>query len=62
MKVREVIKELMDYNMDADVSVIAHNKEYKFSFSYGSSEDVQKHNADTVSFYVDDLSHYEITK
>lgn len=42
--------------MDADVKVVAKNREFDFSMSYGSSEGVTKKNADNVSFYVDELN------
>lgn len=55
MKVKDLIKKLLDYNMDADVSVIAHCKPYDFSVSFGGDEGVEKHNTKDVSFYVDEL-------
>lgn len=55
MKVKDLIKELLDYNMEADVSVIAHNKEHDFSISFSGSEGVLKNQTEEVSFYVDEL-------
>ena len=56
MTVKNLIIKLLEYNMDADVKVVAKNKEFDFSMSYGSSEGVTKKNADNVSFYVDELN------
>jgi hypothetical protein len=56
MKLRNLFKELLDYNLDAEVNVIAHCTPYKFSLSYGSSEGVEKSNCDEISFYVDALN------
>ena len=55
MKVKELIKKLLDYNMEAEVKVIAHCKEYDYSITIGGGEGVKKHNAKEVSFYVDEL-------
>lgn len=55
MKVKELISQLLDYNMEADVNVIAHCKAFDFSIVFGGSEGVEKHNTDMVSFYVDEL-------
>lgn len=55
MKVKELISQLLDYNMEADVNVIAHCKAFDYSIVFGSSEGVQKKNADIVSLYVDEL-------
>lgn len=53
MRVKDLIKELLEYNMDAEVSVIVHDYDEDFTLSYGSSEGVTKKTADTVSLYVD---------
>lgn len=42
MKVKELITKLLEYNMDAEISVVAHCKNEKFTLSYGSSEGVTK--------------------
>ncbi len=62
MKVKDLIKQLFDYNLDADISVVAHCREEDFSsdlliffIAYGDSEGVTKENCDTVSLYVDRL-------
>lgn len=53
MKVKDAIKELLKYNQDADLSVVANNTPYDFSFAYGSSEGVTKKNCDSVSLYIE---------
>jgi hypothetical protein len=55
VKVKELIKKLRTYNQDAEVSVIAMNKEFEFSLVYGDSDGVTKEQCDSVSFYVDEL-------
>lgn len=55
MKVKELIKELLDYNMEAEVKVVANNKKYDYSIAFGGKEGVEKHNTKEVSFYVDEL-------
>ena len=55
MTVKELIKKLLDYNMEADVKVTAHCKDYDYSITIGGSEGVEKHNTEEVSFYVDEL-------
>ena len=55
MKVKKLIKELLDYNMEAEVKVIANHKKYDYSIAFGGKEGVGKHNTKEVSFYVDEL-------
>ena len=55
MNVREMINELLNYNMIADIKVVAHNQKYDFSLAWGNSEGVTKEKAQSVSFYVDEL-------
>ena len=55
MTVKELIKKLLDYNMEAEVKVIAHCKQYDYSITIGGAEGVEKHNTKEVSFYVDEL-------
>ena len=61
MKVKDLITELEQYNLEADVNVIAHCKEFNFSMACGG-DGVEKHNCDTVSFYVDRLCTNEKTQ
>ena len=55
MTVKELIVKLSQCNLEADVNVIAHCKKYDFSMTYGGGDGCEKHNCDTVSFYVDKL-------
>ena len=55
MTVKELIKKLLDYNMEAEVKVIAHCKKYDYSITIGGAEGIEKHNTKEVSFYVDEL-------
>ena len=55
MTVKDLITKLLDYNMNAEISVVAHYKQEEFTLSYGSSEGATKENCDTVSIYVDRL-------
>ncbi len=56
MKVIEVIDKLKEYNLNAKIGVIAHNKFYDFSFCFGSSDGVTKENCEEVCLYVDKLN------
>ena len=42
MKVKDVVRELLKYNQEADINVISNNKPYNFSFAYGTSEGCAK--------------------
>jgi hypothetical protein len=53
--VKDLIKKLLDYNLDAEVLVVAHHRAEEFSISYGGGEGVTKKNCESVSFYVDRL-------
>lgn len=55
MKVKELIEKLNQYNQDADISVIAHCREYNFTLSFGSAEGETKEKTNNVHFYVDEL-------
>jgi len=54
-KVRELINQLGDYNQDAEVDIIVHNRKENFSLSFGSGEGCTKKNCSSVSFYIDRL-------
>lgn len=56
MTVGELIKKLLEYNLDADVTVIAHDKIFEFSLVFSGGDGVIKKNCNSVSFYVDDLN------
>lgn len=53
MKVKDVVKELLKYNQEADINVISKNTPYKFSFAYGTSEGCTKENCESVSLYLE---------
>jgi hypothetical protein len=56
MKVKELIKKLLDYNLDADVSVIVHHTKEEFSIVWGGDDEGEtKEECESVSFYVDRL-------
>ncbi len=55
MRVRDLINMLLDYNLDAKVKVIAHNKDYLFSLCHGRCEGASEKEASEVYFYVDAL-------
>ena len=55
MQIKELITKLLDYNIEAEVSVIANNKQFPFSITFGGPEGVEKYNTKEVSFYVDEL-------
>jgi hypothetical protein len=55
MKVFELIAQLLKYNSEAEVNVIAHCMPHKFSLIYGGNDGCDKDNCDSVNFYVDEL-------
>ena len=55
MKIKELISKLNEFNQDAELTVIAHNKAYAFTIAWGGAEGSTKTNTDDVSFYVDEL-------
>lgn len=55
MKINELIQKLNEYNQDADISVIAHCKEYPFTLSFGGAEGETKDKTNSVHLYVDEL-------
>jgi hypothetical protein len=55
MTVQDLITKLLDYNMNADISVISHCKKEDFTLSYGGAEGETKRNCESVSLYVDRL-------
>ena len=57
--VNDLIKKLLEYNRNAEVNAIAHCKLYNFEITIGGAEGVEKHNAETVSFYINELCNNE---
>ena len=62
MKIKDLIQKLSEYNQDAEISVIAHCKEYPFSLSFGGAEGSTKETVTEVHLYVDELCKNENTK
>jgi hypothetical protein len=62
MIVKELIKELLEYNMNADVFVSVNSKDEKFTLAYGGSEGCNKTNCENVSLYIDSSINNESTK
>ena len=62
MKVKELIKKLLDYNIDAEVSVVAHHTQEYFTITYSGNEGSTEKNCESVSFYVDRLCSDETFK
>lgn len=61
MKNIELIRKLLEYNMDAEVDVVVHCKKYDFSISYGGPEGETKEETKKISFYVDELCTEELS-
>ena len=59
MKVRELIKELLDCNLDAEMNVIAHNKGEDVTLSWSGRDGASKESAKNVNIDVDSLNDQE---
>lgn len=55
MIVKELIKELGKYNQEAELDVVVFCEKHNFTLSWSGGEGVSKANAESVSFYVDDM-------
>jgi hypothetical protein len=55
MKLKELIRELQEYNQEAEVDVVAHCRSYPFTLASGGSDGSDESNCESVSFYVDEL-------
>jgi len=62
MKASELIKKLLDYNLDAEVSVVAHHTTEDFTITYNGNEGSTEKNCESVNFYVDRLCSNETFK
>jgi hypothetical protein len=62
MKVKQLIQKLLDYNLDAEVSVVVHHTKEDFTITYGGDEGSTQNNCESVSFYVDRLCNNETLK
>ena len=59
MIIRDLIKELLDYNPDAKINVVINSKPYfDLSFGYGAldGEGMNKKKTTSVSIIIDDLN------
>lgn len=54
LSVREVIRRLLEYNLDAEFKLISDNKVKDFEIAIGDSEGCTRKNCESVSFYVKD--------
>ena len=59
MTVRDLIKKLLDYNQDAQISPLANNKQQPFSVSYGGAEGCKKETCSFVYIDCDDINQHE---
>ena len=59
MKIKELRDILKEYNQEAEVDVIAHNKKQEFSLCWGGGDGCSREDADEVSFYCDGLNNNE---
>lgn len=48
MTVKDLIVNLLDYDMSAEVKVVAHNTMRDFDITFGTSEGCEKYKCDTV--------------
>ena len=55
MKVKNLIKQLEQYNQEADVFVNSNFKDIGFTIAYNRGDGVEKENCETVSIYPDNL-------
>jgi|SRR5271157_1406718 len=55
MKNKEMIAKLQQYNPEAEFEVVAYNRVFDFSITYGNSEGCTKENCDKVGPYIDEL-------
>ena len=61
MTVKELIKELLEYNTNAEVFVTVNSKDEKFTLAYGGDEGCNKTNCENVSLYIDSSINNEST-
>ena len=62
MKVKDLFDKLADFNLEAEVNVIAPNQSYDFSICWGGNSDAEgtpKEDTSGVNFYVDELCQSE---
>jgi hypothetical protein len=56
MNIKELIDELTNYNPSAEVGIVINNKPYDFTLAFGSADGCEKHNCESVSFYIEELN------
>lgn len=54
MKLKELIKNLSEYNPEADVEIVVGSSSRPYSILYGTSEGCTPKSCDTVVIYVED--------
>ena len=54
MKNRDLIKKLLEFNMDAEVEILALNKAFPFTIAWGGAEGISKENSGSINFYIED--------
>ena len=59
MTVKDLIKQLLDYNQDAVISTLANNHEQPFSISFGGADGCKKETCDSVYIDLYDLNQNE---
>lgn len=59
LSVREVIRRLLEYNLDAGFEVISNNKVSDYEFAIGTSENCTRQNCESVSIYCKDSNNTE---
>ena len=59
MTVRDLIIKLLEFNLDADITVIAHNQQQPYSISWSGADGSSKESCIDVGFYCDELNQSE---
>ena len=59
MTVKDLIKQLLDYNQDAVISSLVSNQKHPFSISFGSSDGCKKETCEAVYIELDDFNQNE---
>ena len=54
VKNRDLIKKLLEFNMDAEVEILALNKAFPFTIAWGGAEGISKENSGSINFYIED--------
>lgn len=62
MKVKDLIKELLEFNQEAEISVIVYNCLESFTLTWGDSEGSTKKSCTSVGLYVDRFCDEERSK